>query len=321
MENTIGLLTSIFLISTFILFVIMNTVSKRSRLKRRMDIFLPANELADKQGEKKKRESAFKLYVLALSKVFRGIQFSKKTQQLLIEAGSLLRPEEFLAVRVLIVIGSGLFLFVVGTSPLINIAVSVLSYWWPVIYMNQKRKKRLNLLSYQLIETLGMMANSMRAGFSFMQAMQLVAKEMPAPIGPEFERVVREVGLGVPLDQVLLELTRRLPNKELAVAIQAILSQRKSGGNLAELMEKLEETIRSRVRILEELKTLTAQGKMSSLVITFLPVGLGLYLYFMSPEYFNPIIEHPLGWMLLSIGAISLMIGWFLIRKIIRIEV
>ncbi len=187
--------------------------------------------------------------------------------------------------------------------------------------MKQKRTKRLNLLSYQLIETLGMMANSMRAGFSFMQAMQLAGKEMPAPLGPEFERVVRESGLGVPLEQVLLDLANRLPNKELEVVVQAILSQRKSGGNLAELMEKMEDTIRGRVRILEELNTLTAQGKMSSWIITLLPVCLGLYLNFMSKDYFSPMLEHPLGWMMIFISAISLILGWILIQKIIRIEV
>jgi tight adherence protein B len=191
----------------------------------------------------------------------------------------------------------------------------------PKFVIKKKSKKRLQLSSQQLIDVLGMMANSMRAGFSFMQAMQLVGKEVPDPLGPEFDRVVRQSGLGIPLEEVFEELVERLPNKELEVVVRAILAQRKSGGNLADLLETMEETIRGRVRILEELKTLTAQGKMSSWIITLLPVGLGLYLAMMNREYFGPMLEHPLGWAMLSVCVISNFIGWLFIQKIIRIEV
>jgi tight adherence protein B len=187
--------------------------------------------------------------------------------------------------------------------------------------MKRKRKKRLAYVNYQLIEVLGMMANSMRAGFSFMQAMQLVGKEIPDPLGPEFERVIRQAGLGVPLEDVFEEMEKRLPNKELEVVIRAILAQRRSGGNLAELLETMEETIRGRVRILEELNTLTAQGRMSSWIITLLPVALGLYLALVNREYFAPMLEHPLGWAMLFIASVSIIIGWVVIQKIIRIEV
>lgn len=154
-----------------------------------------------------------------------------------------------------------------------------------------------------------------------MQAMQLVGKEVPDPLGPEFDRVVRQAGLGVPLEDVFEELAERLPNKELEVVIQAILAQRRSGGNLAELLETMEDTIRGRVRILEELNTLTAQGRMSSWIITLLPVGLGLYLSIVNREYFAPMLEHPLGWTMLFIASVSIIIGWAFIQKIIRIEV
>jgi tight adherence protein B len=202
-----------------------------------------------------------------------------------------------------------LFLFFIG------------GLYLPYLYLINKRKKRLSLLSYQLIETLGMMANSLRAGFSFMQAMQLTGRELPDPLGPEFDRAVREVGLGKPIEEVFESLVNRLPNKELEVVIRAILAQRKSGGNLAELLETMEETIRGRVRILDELKTLTAQGKMSAWVITLIPPGLAVYLYVVNPEYFKPMLNHPLGVLMLSIGSISIILGWLLIQKIIKIEV
>jgi tight adherence protein B len=188
-------------------------------------------------------------------------------------------------------------------------------------FVKRRRNKRLNQLTYQLIEVLGMMGNSMRAGFSFMQAMQLVGKEIPDPLGPEFDRCVRQARLGIPLEAVFAELIDRLPNKELDVVLSAILTQRSSGGNMAELLETMEETIRGRIRVLEELRTLTAQWRMSSWIITLLPVGLAFYLAIVNHDYFSPMLNHPLGLTMLFIGAFLILIGWVLIQKIINIEV
>ena len=150
----------------------------------------------------------------------------------------------------------------------------IIGFLIPKVLFDSQKKEAIASLSYQLIETLGMIANSMRAGFSFMQAIQLAGKEMPDPIGPEFEQLVREIGLGIPFEDAMRALTRRLPNKELTVVVQAILAQRKSGGNLAQLLETVEETIRGRIRILEELNTLTSRGKNVCLdyyLIAFVP--------------------------------------------------
>lgn len=211
--------------------------------------------------------------------------------------------------------------YLIGFPWYLSFITTIIGFFVPKYFINRIRNKRLNLLSSQLIEALGMMANSMRAGFSFMQAMQLVGKEVPDPLGPEFDRVMRQTGLGIPLEDVFEELVDRLPNNELEVVVQAILAQRKSGGNLAELLETMEETIRGRVRILEELKTLTAQGRMSSWIITLLPIGLGLYLALVSKDYFTPMLKHPLGWALLIVAGAGNILGWILIRKIIKIEV
>jgi tight adherence protein B len=165
------------------------------------------------------------------------------------------------------------------------------------------------------------MANSMRAGFSFMQAMQLVGKEVPDPLGPEFERTLKDINYGLSIEEAFKNLFQRLPDKELGLVINALMIQRSSGGNLATLLETMQETIRGRVRIKEELRTLTAQGRMSSWIISLLPVALGLYLYFMNPEYFGPLLNHPLGKVMLSFGVIFGILGWLLIRKIVNIEV
>jgi tight adherence protein B len=310
-----------FIVCSIFSFVLLKGYSDKKRLTNRIEEFLPGYEIEDNDKTNEKKPSIIKRIYLSVATFFRNIQFSEKTKKLLLEAGSPLKPEEFLALRILVAAGIGILSALIGFKWYICTIAVIIGLEAPAFFIKRKRKKRLTFLSYQLIDVLGMMANSMRAGFSFIQAMQLVGKEVSDPLGPEFDRVVRQTGLGVPLEDVFAELVERLPNKELEVVVQAILAQRKSGGNLAELLETMEETIRGRVRILEELKTLTAQGKLSSYIITFLPIGLGLYLTLVSKDYFQPMLQHPLGWLMLGVCAVSISIGWVLIQKIIKIEV
>ncbi|MEH6907468.1 type II secretion system F family protein [Neobacillus drentensis] len=311
----------IFLASSVFMFLFLRRYINKRRMDHRITEFLPVPIVEVAEVKKQKRPSLFIRFFLFISLIFKNVQFSERTEKILLEAGSKLKPEEFFAFRLLAAAGVIMMVAFLGLPLFLSPFAIVIGFILPKYLMKQKRKKRLQLSSHQLIDVLGMMANSMRAGFSFMQAMQLVGKEVPDPLGPEFDRVVRQSGLGIPLEEVFEELVERLPNKELEVVVRAILAQRKSGGNLADLLETMEETIRGRVRILEELKTLTAQGKMSSWIITLLPVGLGLYLAMMNREYFGPMLEHPLGWAMLSVCVISNFIGWLFIQKIIRIEV
>jgi tight adherence protein B len=319
--KTAAELVIIFIVASGLMFLFLRGYSYKNRIKKRIDEFLPLSLVEEETGKIEKKTPVITRFLLSIAMIFKNVQFNRTTEKLLLEAGSKLKAEEFFALRLLAAISVGLFLALLGLQWYFCTAVAIIGYSIPKYFMKQKRKKRIKISSYQLIEILGMMANSLRAGFSFMQAMQLVGKEVTDPLGPEFERVVRQAGLGIPLDEVFEELVERVPNKELEVVVRAILAQRRSGGNLAELLETMEETIRGRVRILEELNTLTAQGRMSSWIITLLPVGLGLYLALVNREYFSPMLEHPLGWAMLSVCAVSILLGWFFIQKIIRIEV
>lgn len=312
----------VFFTATFMFYIFSSIRDRKRKINKRIDTFIPLKtQKVENVEDTKQNESKIKDSLHSMSKPLEGIKFSKKTEIQLEQAGSFLTPAEFLVVRLLTGIGTWLIFLTLGFHFFLCIIASVIGLLIPRFYMKRKAKKRLDSLSFQLVEALATMSNSLRAGFSLPQAMQLVGKEMPDPIGPEFDRVVREVGLGVPIEEVFSNLIKRLPNRELEVVVQAMLAQRKSGGNLAELLETMEETIRGRIRILEELKTLTAQGILSSWVITFLPVGLGLYMYIVNPDYFSPMLEHPLGIFMLVAGAMSIIIGWFLIQRVVRIEV
>jgi tight adherence protein B len=311
----------IFLSTSIIMFLFLRNYSNKKRISQRINDFLTPILVEEDESKKEKSPSLVKRSIQSISLVFKNIQFSSKTEKLLLESGSKWRPEEFFAFRILAAAGLGTFTVLIGLPVYLCPITVMFGFMIPKLLLIAKRKKRLQQVSHQLIDVLGMMANSMRAGFSFIQAMQLVGREFADPLGPEFDRMVRQAGLGIPLDEVFEELVQRVPNNELEVVVRAILAQRKSGGNLAELLETMEETIRGRVRILEELKTLTAQGKMSSWIITLLPVGLGLYLALVNREYFGPMLDHPLGWTMLFICVVSNFMGWMFIQKIIRIEV
>ncbi|WP_318503647.1 type II secretion system F family protein [Bacillus sp. T3] len=311
----------VFYVSVSMFFLVFKRVQRIKAVDRRLSDLAPENQSFNPNPKFNTKNNLMRLFLSYTGKFLKGITFSKSTEKLLSEAGTMLKPEEYLVLRMVIALGAGLVSWMLDLNAFIVIALCVLGFIYPHFYMKRKRKKRLNTISYQLIETLGTMANSLRAGFSFMQAMQLAGKEIPEPLGPELDRAVTEAGLGVPMEEVLESMMKRLPNKELEVVIRAILAQRRSGGNLAELMETMEETIRGRIRVLEELRTLTAQGRMSSWIITVIPICLGLYLHYFGDGYFTPMLEHPLGWIMLSSATISVVIGWIFLRKIVKIEV
>ncbi|MCA1065257.1 type II secretion system F family protein [Rossellomorea sp. AcN35-11] len=309
-----------FMMTMIIFYVILSLITKKRHVQQRIDRYFSTASSKETEG-KEKDQHLLEQMSLTLAKGFKGVQFSKKTKNLLLQAGSSMTPEQFIAYRLMTAVMISILLLILQVHWILVLLGLMIGYILPWTMMTSRRKKRLQVLPVQLLDALGMMANSMRAGFSFMQVMQLVGKEMPSPIGPEFERAFREAGLGVPLEKVFEDMVHRLPNKELEVALEAIIAQRRSGGNLAELLETMEDTIRGRVRIMGELTTLTSQGKLSSLIITLLPIGLGLYLYVVDPEYFSPLIHHPMGIAMLLLAGLLVLIGWVSIQKILRIEV
>lgn len=321
MMRIVLVLLFVFLCSMFLFYIALKQVVKKRQVNRRIRKFVPTAIHSDEEETDRAKESVVRKGITAAAKAFYGIRVIRQAERKLEEAGMSVTPEEFFVLRLLVAVGAGCFAALISSSTLMIFVLAGAGFLAPYMYMEQKRKKRLQLISYQLIDVLAIMANAMRAGFSFMQAMQLAGKEMPDPLGPEFERVIREVGLGISLEEAFQNLLKRLPNTELEVVVNAILIQRTGGGNMAELMETMEETVRGRIRVLEELKTLTAQGRMSSWVITILPIALGLYLNAVSPDYFQPMLHHPLGWVMLGFAGISIIIGWSVIQKIIQIEV
>jgi tight adherence protein B len=201
---------------------------------------------------------------------------------------------------------------------------AIAGFFAPTLYMRRQQGRRLIKFDNQLADMLSLMVNGLRAGYSTMQAMEAVSRELPAPISDEFRRVVQEMQLGISMDTALENLTRRIPSKDLDLVVTAITVQREVGGNLAEIMDTISHTIRERVRVKGEIRVLTSQVMMSGRVLAIMPIGVIVIMYFLNREYmmrfFNP-GTRTYGIPALIIGLFLIITGYFLMQKIADIEV
>ncbi len=204
----------------------------------------------------------------------------------------------------------------------------LLGMYAPRFYLKYRQRRRLRLFGEQLPDTITLLANSLRAGSSFLQGIELVTREARPPISEEFERVVREMQLGMALQPALNNLVRRVASEDLELMVTAIQIQSQVGGNLATVLDSIAFTIRERIRIVGEVNTLTAMQRYSGYVITLLPVGLAGILFLISPTYIGRLLQNPpemlglpVGVVFLLVGLLSMAIGYVLIRRIVDIKV
>ncbi len=245
----------------------------------------------------------------------------EKVQKKLIQAHIFMRAEEFIGLSLLA--GAGFFSFAVllTDSFIPGILAFLIGYKLPDFYVNSRKAKRAAALNRQLPESLIIIANGLRAGYSFPQAMDVVGREMEPPIAEEFSRVIRDNRLGKTMEEALRELAERTANEDLDMIVTALLIQRQVGGNLAEILDKIENTIRERVRIKGEIKTLTSQQRMSAVIIVLLPFAVTGIIYLMNPEYMLTLFQEPLGLVMVGVAFVSQLLGVIMIRKIVNIDV
>ncbi|MCL7746726.1 type II secretion system F family protein [Halalkalibacter alkaliphilus] len=298
--------------------------NKQQKIKKRIHQFIPndGKKVKLEKAPKPVKKVTLKSFLQQLSKNIKTTDTKRSQLEIELESAGLpLKVEEFITIRVVIFGFAFCLTLLMGIQLLLAIVFGLLAWKLPTFYLKKKKSARIAASAAQLPQVLEIMANSMKSGFSFMQAMQLVSREMPDPIGIEFQRTIKEINLGISTEEAFENLLQRLPNKDLEIVVTAVLIQRSTGGNLAVILETIQETITERVRMKDELKALTSQGRMSALVITLLPVILGLLLNVMNPDYFSPMFSHPLGLVLLGGGIFSGLLGWIFIQKVVTIEV
>jgi len=247
-------------------------------------------------------------------------RFSSKVQRDLARADLRLRVAEYYYIRIGLSLGLAAVLLLLR-DPLSALVGALLGYFLPRMWVGRRIGSRLNSFNKQLPDTITLLSNSLRAGSSFLQSIELVSRESPAPMGPEMGRVVREVNLGLSMEEALSNLVRRIKSDDLDLMVTAIGVQQQVGGNLAEILDTIAFTIRERVRIKGEIRTLTAQGRYSGYLVAFLPIGIMVTLNLINPEFMQPLFTELIGQILLVVGAIMMLIGFFAIQKITDIKV
>ena len=243
-----------------------------------------------------------------------------KIQRDLARANLKLRPAEYYYIRFGASAFLGLVLWVFR-DPLSGVFGLLLGYMLPRFWVGRRIKKRLGAFNKQLPDTIVLLSNSLRAGSSFLQSIELVSREGGPPMSEEMGRVVREVNLGLGMDEALQNLVRRIRSEDLDLMVTAIGIQQQVGGNLAEILDTIAFTIRERVRIKGEINTLTAQGKMSGYLVAFLPIAIAGALNVINPAFMAPLFTQLIGQILVGVGLTMMAIGFFVIMKIVDIKV
>ncbi len=288
-------------------------------IEKRLDQFV-TREIEEESGARPERTSSVLTKSLDAAVAGRGFAQNMSTQ--LARANLKLTPGEFIILTVVSILGTAVITYLVMHRNLIfTFGGLVLGFFLPRFYLKYRQNKRLKDFNSQLGDAINLLANGLRSGYSLLQAMDAVAREMPPPMSEEFMRVVREIGLGLSNERAMNNMLRRIPSDDLDLMITAVNVQHEVGGNLAEILETISHTIRERIRIKGEIRVLTAQGMISGYVISFLPIGLGIVLYAMNPDYIGAMFEEPCGWAMMAVGIISMTIGFIAIRKIVNIEV
>jgi tight adherence protein B len=245
-------------------------------------------------------------------------------QEQLAKADLKLRTSEYLGIQ----LGLTALLFLIGLirfgfpgGIIQALLMGVAGFFIPGFYVKFRQSQRLKAFNNQLGDTLLLLSNALKAGYSFAQAIDTVSKNASPPIAEEFARCVREMNLGGTVEDSLGHMVKRIESDDLDLMVTAVAIHRTVGGNLAEILDNIAFTIRERVRIKGQIATLTASARSSGQLITGLPIILAVFMYFATPTYFKPMTESPVGWIIIGAAAFMIFLGNLVMGKVTSIEV
>lgn len=306
-------------IGLLIVGVVMSTNSERALVEQRLGRYLDDDKTVSSKEDDRSIVTEW------VNKRVEKSSYGDRIARELARADLKLKVAEYFALYVIAVfLGALIFGFLGGWHPVSFLIGAVLGAFAPRFYVKRQQRQRLNRFNDQLGDMLNLMVNGLRAGYSTMQAMEAISKELPPPISDEFRRVVQEMQLGVPMETALDNLLRRIPSDDLDFVVTAINVQREVGGNLSEILDSISFTIRERVRIKGEIRVMTAQVRASGTLLSIIPGALALILWFMNPDYLLSFFDGPspiCGWAAIGLIVIMIASGYFIMMKIADIEV
>lgn len=313
--------------STLIYGIMALAFIKPKKIERLEKYFNPNVEIHDLESTKSKPKFKITLrkglndFGTKISENLLMKKYLKGAQEELIKAGLPLKGEELLSIQFIV-------FFILATITyyslqVVSVALILGSIGWilPAMFVKLRRSRRYKTFNDQLGDGIVLISNSLKAGYSFLQAVDSIATEMPPPISDEFKKVLKELRLGVDTEKALENLIQRVELEDLELVVTAVMIQREIGGNLSEILDNISGTIRERIKLKGEIRTLTAQGKISGVVISILPIALGGILFLINPEYIMTLFRSKYGLIIVGISIINQIIGMIAINKIVNIEV
>jgi tight adherence protein B len=300
--------------------IVISITSDKSLVEERLDRYVEDEKEFSGKYVEAKSAPVTEWFTKQVEKSSYGDRISKD----LARADVKLKPGEYVALMVIASIAVGFLLWILGKSPVLGVIGLVVGQFLPRMWVKREQGNRLIKFDNQLPDMLNLMVNGLRAGYSNLQAMEAVSKELPAPICDEFRRVVQEITLGVPTEKALDNLLRRIPSDDLDLVVTAMNVQREVGGNLAEILDTISYTIRERVRIKGEIRVLTSQVMYSGRFLSMMPLFVIGILYLLNREYMMEFFKpesFPCGFIALGLGGGFIIAGYFVMNKIGDIEV
>ena len=260
-------------------------------------------------------------FIQRASKPIEDWNLSKRLDFLLKQAGIPLLGAEFIVIALICSIFGGIAVYIITFNitfaPLTSLGIILMLFLW----IRMKTQRRLKAFTEQLGDCLTTVANALRAGYSFQQAMDVVAKEMEPPMSTEFERVSTDIAMGVTLEDALEQMNRRVGSPDYDLVVTAVLIQREIGGNLAQILDTISDTINERIRMKREINALTAQGRFSAWVLIILPFVVAAFCYVFNHDQTMMLFTEESGRIALAVALIMEFIGFIAIRKIVDIEI
>ena len=294
--------------------------AKRRRLQQRLSDALLYTKHADDEEIQLARQELMSEIPL-LSRVLMRMQLATRLRRMLDQADLHITVSRLLMLSLMAGILAAVAVSMVSISNLLMVVAGLVAAALPFLRIAYKRKKRLNAFLEQLPDALELMSRALQAGHAFAESLHMISTEMPEPIATEFRKTYEEQNLGLSLKLALENLSERVPLLDLRLCVTAILIQRETGGNLAEILEKVSHTIRERFRILEDLNTLTTSSRMSSWILCGLPVFVAVVVSVMNPDYMSVLWRDPRGHNLLWAAGFMQITGMLIIRKILKIKI
>lgn len=268
------------------------------------------------EGPRQRRTMA-----VELDQILRRRGFGRRIAKDLAMADLQLRVSEFVSLCLLAAVFGALLGLVLFNLPVLALLSAVVGYFLPGLSVKRRQSARLKAFNDQLADAMRLLVSSLRSGYSMLQSMDVVASELPEPIGKEFSRAVREVTLGLSQEQALNNMLERVPSDDLDMMVTAVNVQHEVGGNLAEILDTIGDTISERVRITGEIRVLTAQQVLTGYLLSFLPFAVTLVLFAINRPYMMQLFQDPCGLSIAGVALLMIGIGYMIIRKIVSIKV